>query len=182
VSVYCWCPSTVGVRLLLVSVFSALLTFASPLTSHAIPIAGNYMFTSGLTGTFTSDGNQLTTWNFTDPLDSILPVTWDSSSPLKFVSSNTPTSFLQEESGRIVGGPGTFFLYQVSIDWTSNQFNANRFDDSFAPPIDEVFNGTYSFAPATGNPVPEPSTFGLLAIGLVTFVAYKRRQAGQLVG
>ena len=41
-------------------------TSLSPRVSHAIPIAGDYVFTSGLTGSFTSNGTRLTVWAITD--------------------------------------------------------------------------------------------------------------------
>ena len=46
-----------GLGLVLVG---ALILSASP--AHAIPVAGDYQFTSGLSGTFTSNGNSLSAW------------------------------------------------------------------------------------------------------------------------
>lgn len=37
----------------------------APTPAQAIPMAGDYMFTSTFTGTFTSDGTMLTAWDFT---------------------------------------------------------------------------------------------------------------------
>ena len=42
----------------------------APTQSYAIPVAGEYAFTSGLSGTFTSDGSKLTAWNILGPLGS----------------------------------------------------------------------------------------------------------------
>lgn len=42
------------------------LTVLSPVPAQAIPSAGDYTFTSGFTGTFTSNGTSVTEYNFID--------------------------------------------------------------------------------------------------------------------
>ena len=159
--------------LTVVSALSALLILPPP--SHAIPVAGNYEFTSGLTGTFTSNGTQLTSWSFTDPLDSLWHITWN---PTVRTISNNPSLF---EQGDFFGGRFGVLIFNVKIDWNSNHFDARRLDTTITPPIDGSLNGIYSFTPA-GSPVPEPSTFGLLVAGLVALLAYKRHHAGLQIG
>lgn len=81
----------------------------TPTTSHAIPSAGDYIFTSGLTGTFTSDGTQLTKWSITDPGNFL----WETQST-PGIDLNDTTSF------RI----GTLDANNnLSILWPSNAFS-----------------------------------------------------------
>ncbi len=146
----------------------------NPTPASAIPSAGDYVFTSGLTGTFTSSGTQLTSWNFTDPINDI---PWLSAfSPL----SNNETSFFNEIFATLIGGglPGTFLNSSILINWVTNEFRATLQTDRFSPPIDAATEGPFSFRldSGAGNPVPEPSTVGLLTIGLLGLLAYEWRR------
>ena len=148
--------------LLAVGAVSALLTLAPP-AAHAIPVAGDYEFTSGLTGTFTSDGNSLTAWSFRDPLTSVL---WRNNDPSIQVNDNN-------EYGLLLG---TSFFGALQLSWGFGIVHV-------APP--NVF-ATYdiTFKKPSEN-VPEPSAGLLLLAGLVMLVGYgwrQQRHAGLQVG
>lgn len=138
----------------------------SPTPSHAIPSAGIYNFTSGLTGTFTSNGTTLTDWAFKDPNSSIwLPGIWTPG--VGTVFSNNATTFAQTDP---------FFFFDVSITWTSSSWVA------VAPTVEgikSVITGTLSYS--LQQSVPEPSGLALLSLGLGTLalVRYIKRQLRQ---
>ena len=100
------------------SVLAVLLGFAlvcgvttiTPATSHAIPVAGDYTFTSGFTGTFTSNGNALTVWSFSVPSTIVL---WTDSDPSVRPATNGNTIFFAATQAG-----------DVRIDWSNTSFTA----------------------------------------------------------
>jgi len=63
----------------------------SPPATHAIPVAGDYEFTSVLVGTFSRDGTALTVWHFSVPTTSTV---WTHTDVDTF-GANTPNQFFR---------------------------------------------------------------------------------------
>lgn len=157
-SPHCMKRLSSGWAVLLALVFVA--TVITPAMSHAISLAGDYIFTSVFTGTFTSDGSALTVWSFSVPST---VVHW-TDSQFFIINANDSTTF----SAATQAG-------DVRIDWTSNSFTARL--NLTAGGIGN-FAGPFSFQQATNGTVPEPSGFGLmgLGLGLLALVDYVWRQ------
>lgn len=124
--------------------------------SHAIPIAGNYTFTNGLTGSFTSDGNQLTAWNITIP-------------------SLTSTVFCKACGQQTQTNSSALFLTinksvtpneELSILWSKNSWSLQ---------LETLETGTFTYK-ANRAGVPEPSAVMLLASGLIVLSLYGWQQ------
>ena len=150
--------------LMAVSAVSALLTLTAP-AAHAIPVAGDYEFTSGLVGTFTSDGNQLTAWDF---YASIVPqMHWRNDGATQVLDNNI--HFFQ---ARLLPG------YFIGLSWPipgilpRPAFNTGIFSNSYSSIL-----FSYETAPTTS--VPEPSAGLLLLAGLVMLAGYEWRQRRQ---
>ncbi len=113
--------------------------------AEAIPVASDYLFTSGLTGTFTSTGSSLSAWE-------IQFGTLQFSSSSDFLFRNEVDIFETD-----------FFLSFVSlhIDWRVNRFIIPQAS------IDSQF----LFSPAVSS-VPEPATGLLVLTGILGFVGY----------
>lgn len=134
----------------------------APTPSHAIPVAGDYEFTNGLTGTFHSNGLSLTLWNITDPLGNV----WQTGAPGTSVLINDITSFA------LISG----VTADLSLNWRDGGYQAHRFLISS--------KGDFSFQAVTSQ-VPEPSSALLLLAGLCLLAGYgwgQRRQAGLQIG
>ena len=134
--------------------------------SYAIPVAGEYLFTSGLTGTFTSTGTGLINWNITDDLGNV----WTTSTPSVRLTSNDATLFVVQTTL----APSSALV----IRWDPSLFSTRAVRG--LPPI-----RPFTFVKAT--PVPEPSGFVLvsLGLGLLALVGYmnrQRREAGLQIG
>lgn len=123
----------------------------TPTSSYAIPSAGSYVFTSGLTGTFTSNGTSLTAWDIFGP-----------SSTHYLTGStllNTSNVFTQVVGTKALG-----------ISWLLNGFG----EGSLNPLGGTLKSVTYQLS------VPEASTiilFSLSLVGLMLF-SWRRRQVG----
>jgi PEP-CTERM motif len=150
--------------LITVLAVSALLTLSPP-TAHAIPIAGDYVFTSGLTGTFTSDGTSLTTWSFN--LVST-PVVWTDSDVAQQQVFNNSNNFWFDDP-RVGGSGGS----SINLHWPQFLYTYGSSDGSFD------LSGLFTWQPATPSSVPDPSSVVLLGIGLIALVAYGWRQQRQ---
>lgn len=127
----------------------------APTNSYAIPVAGSYAFTSGLTGTFTSDGSKLTAWDIVGPLGG------------NFVTGST----VLNNSLAFTQG----VIPSLAIVWNLNK---NVFNGGFTEVkslIQLPKGGTFTF-----GAVPEASTVVLGALGLIGVMAFswRRRQAG----
>lgn len=124
--------------------------------SEAIPLAGNYTFTNGLTGTFTSDGNQLTAWNISIPSLSTTIF-------CKACGQDTPTnsSFIFVTANRSVT-PNE----ELSLFWSSNSWNLQ---------LETLESGTFTYRANTTG-VPEPSLVMLLVTGLLAISLYAWQQ------
>ena len=124
--------------------------------SYAIPIAGNYIFTNGLTGTFTSDGNHLTAWNITIP-------SLSSTVFCKACGQDTPTN---SSSIFVTINKAVTPNEELSLFWSNNSWNFQS---------ETLETGTFAYkAKPTG--VPEPSVVLLLASGLLALALYGRLQ------
>jgi hypothetical protein len=140
---------------LLTLCLSAGVGLLAPSASHAIPSAGNYVFTTGFSGTFTSNGDHLTAWHIND---SIAHIVWDSSS--------------------IVGLNDT--SYFSLVDPSSSSSLTFLWANGFAT---ETTGGLVrDFIPLSYQPsasVPETVIYWLLVAGLLSLLVYgwlQRRQ------
>ncbi len=127
----------------------------NPTSSYAIPSAGTYVFTSGLTGTFTSNGTSLTAWDILGP---------------------SGTDYLT--GGTILNDSNTFTqivgTHGLGISWLLNGFG----EGSLNPLGGTLTHVTYQ------RSVAEASTiilFLLSFVGLTVFSCW-RRQGGVQVG
>ena len=148
---------------MVVVVFSALLAVSAP-SAHAIPIAGDYTFTSGLIGTFTSNGNELTAWDITDPFG------------VSYVGTSPTDSDFNE--------PQIFRDYQLSpfyvftIRWDPNSsvsFQSTALTASHTTILD-VRRGQAFYEPAPAG-VPEPSSGLLVLAGLFVLLVHGVRRS-----
>lgn len=136
----------VAKSLTVVSVLSALLTLL-PINANAIPVAGDYQFNSGLSGTFTSNGSSLSAWDMHFGTAQFL-------STSDHVFSNNVSTFDTESFISFAG---------LDIDWTTNKF-------IFVKPGNPNVNGTVSFS--TVSSVPEPTSGLLVLTGIFGLVGY----------
>ena len=157
---------------------TALLTLTAP-AAHAIPVAGDYVFTSGLTGTFTSDSTQLTAWAIQDPLLSTLILSDTAPPPqnTSAVDSNNSDAFYRY-IGDLNTGLGEVRFLQVSWmpGFPADTFTAAHYMDGV--PIN-FSNGPVTFQAVSPGTVPEPSSVALLGLGLIALMGYIRRQQRQ---
>lgn len=141
-----------------------LLTVVLILTSapaEAIPVAGNYLFTSGLSGSFTSNGSSLTAWS----IDDLFFNNWSHTIPLQLVPTNEARNFFTH-----------FSTESLAIDWVHNEYVS-------ASSLGLELNAFTITSAST--PVPEPNSALLLGLGLLLLLGYgwrQRRQAGMQIG
>lgn len=153
---------------------AALMALLTPLQSYAIPIAGSYAFTSGLTGAFTSNGTSLTSWAITDTFGN----SFTFGTPSQVVLQNNPGLFAIQIPPVVNVEPNSFIL---EIPWDPAQEAQAPFRNThilLGVGSLAVVNGT-----ATWNPVvatPEPSTSILMIVGLLLMLGYGwwQRQRG----
>lgn len=139
----------------------------TPAPSHAIPNAGDYTFTSGLTGSFTSDGTALTAWNFFDPTNGP-GLIWSSSDLNQVAHINNAVGFLASQPN------GTFAPPTISLGWSGGEFTA--FSPLFSPPTGLIPSQGFQY-----QSVPEGSSLWMLVPGLLAVLGYnwmRRRQTG----
>lgn len=127
--------------------------------SHAIPIAGSYVFTNGLTGTFTSNGSQLTAWNIT--LSSLTSTVFCQGCGLQ-VQTNSPSLFATMNKSVTPNE-------ELSLGWGNNSWSLQ---------LETLESGTFAYKATTAG-VPEPSVVLLLASGLLALSLYGWRQQRQ---
>ena len=129
-----------------------------PTPAQAIPVAGDYMFTSGLTGTFTSDGSQLTQWAITDTNS--------------YLWSNTDVSQLEvlNNSFQFWYNNGDL-TRSINISWSGPSVCNVRGGGCESPD-----NVPISYQSAS---VTIPGTVGPFALGFLALVAYEWRQRRQ---
>jgi hypothetical protein len=142
---------------------------AVPNGSHAIPVAGEYVFISGLTGTFTSDGNRLTAWSIDDPNTDVV---WNSANTLQEVTSNVDLQFVT----RFNSGGDTGTTSTLEIVWDDLSFaTIIRPNDSNGEEELRIDSGIVAFGPQRAS-VPEPSSILSALIGVALLAAYTLRQ------
>ncbi len=160
-------------RLIAIGAFGSLLTLSPP-AAHAIPAAGDYVFTSLFSGSFTSTGSSLSAWQFTTPSGHSF------SSITDLVHLNDDYTLEVYDSTFII--PGVPF---AQITWDSTGFGDSfvQYYVNSSPFIESSYGLT--FIPAPSSSVPEPSAGLLLLAGLVMLMGYgwrQQRQAEMQVG
>lgn len=148
---------------MVVVVLSALSGVAAP-SAHAIPIAGDYTFTSGLVGTFTSNGNELTAWHITDPFG----ISYAGTSPTDS-DFNEPQIFRDYQFSP---------FYVFAMRWDQNMsvsFQSTALDAAHTTILD-VRRGQASYEAASAG-VPEPSSGLLVLAGLFMLMVHGVRRS-----
>jgi hypothetical protein len=136
---------------------------------HAIPMAGNYAFTSGFTGVFTSDGSKLTAWDFKDPSNYHWSdrITVDRE-PI-IVHANDANGFGANVHNRI--------LYnEVNLEYGHTNPFAFRYDFVNNRDDSGIGSGSGMGTFQVNSSVPIPSTFLPFVVGLLILVGYHWRQ------
>ena len=150
---------------------TAMMGFTTP--TFAIPLPGTYDLSSSvLIGSFTSDGDELTDWDFTN---ASLTSPFTPTRPNTIVEFNGVALFSHVTDNPPQNHPA------ISISWNRQALDQIiiRFDDS----DNNIFidrSGT-----ATRTTIPGPSTMPLVAAGLLGFAGYRwyqRRHEGTQVG
>lgn len=157
--------------LLALCVFGVLLIF-SPLGTHAIPVAGNYQFTNGLTGTFISDGTKLTAWNIHVPYpgltgDGVPYVTHFCNTCLQPVHTNDSDLFFTFDLTQVAGP-------NLAIGWTVGPQGGSEY--LFSGEGERLAGGAVSFRLHNPTSVPEPSSGLLLLAAALALLSYGRLQ------
>ena len=141
-------------------------TVIAPSSSHAIPTAGDYIFTSGPTGTFTSSGTDLTAWSITD----LFGKTWSNLNNSLTLQANGPDVFEQ------TGDPSTLngvpeLLRIVWTDLTTQ--HAGKMASGCC-----VVTAPIPFTYTRVTSVPEHASLILVGLGLslLALVGYLNRQ------
>lgn len=152
-----WTPVSqrIAVVVTVLSLMGEVATLLAPTTSDATPLAGNYVFTSGLTGTFTSDGAKLTAWNIVGPLGGHF--TTDTTA---LNDSDLFITLLERPSLSLIWADQKFFEDTVTGALRTNTFTFSR------------------------TAVPEGSTMVLSVLGLIGVMAcsWHRHQASHQSG
>lgn len=127
----------------------------APTASYALPLPGDYVFTSGLTGTFTSDGAKLTAWDIAGPLGGHF-----TTGKTALNDSDLFITLLERPS--------------LSLIWADAKF----FEDTVTGALS---TNTFTFS---STAVPEASTIILGVLGLVGVMAcpWHRRQCSHQSG
>ena len=129
--------------------------------TYAIPVAGNYIFTNGLDGTFTSDGTKLTAWNITlQPLSST--VFCDACGQQ---TSSNDLSFFQAIDKSITP------TEELSLSWMDKTWGLLQ---------ETQTTGTFDYKVVGTAGVPEPSVVLLLSGGFLALALYGWRQQRQI--
>lgn len=150
-------PTILGSLALLIGLFAV-----SPTQSSAIPVPGAYAFSSGLIGTFTSDGNKMTEWNFHVPL--FPQVIW-TNSLTSIPTHNNALQFIQMQN--VLG-----IDEEISAVWN----DPHTLEFTFVHNHTNAIVGELASVQLIGTPVPEPSTIFLTASGLLLLFGYVRWQ------
>jgi hypothetical protein len=137
---------------------------------HAIPMAGNYAFTSGFTGIFTSDGSKLTAWDFRDPSNYHWSdrITVDRNLDI-LVNANDANGFSADRLN-------SHLFNRVDLEYSHTNPSAFRYSffNFEAPPGSTNGSGIGTFHIASS--VPIPSTFLPFVAGLLILVGFHWRQ------
>jgi hypothetical protein len=151
------------------------ITAITPSSSHAIPTAGDYIFISGPTGTFTSSGTDLTAWSITD----LSGKTWSNLDNSLTLLANGPDFFEQ------TGAPSTLLSppERIFISWTDMTAQISFKIDAGCCRTTAPLSFTYTSVAS----VPEPTSFALVGLGLgllllADYVRRQRRQGGLQIG
>ena len=120
----------------------------------AIPLAGDYILSGDINGTFTSDGSKLTAWEFTSQNFNL--AVWNTSTSI--VISNDASLF-----SAVVPIPSPWISDLLNLSWNGLFYAEQPIPDVFG-----VFRG-----PITISAVPEPTTLLLLAVALLGLISIR---------
>ena len=134
-----------------------------PTRSHAVPASGDYVFTSGLTGTFTSTGSVLSLWNMGDTVGG----GWNNLIDDQTVVTNSRDTFT-------VTAPFYFTTTYLLLQWAADPA-ATTVQFSMIPNLQGFISGTAGFT-RVSTPVPEGASSGVVVIGLLVLLGYAFKQ------
>lgn len=157
-------------------VVAALVTLP-PAVSHAVPVAGDYVFSAGLAGSFHSNGTFLDSWHMQIPDTAAV---FDDTFSNQVILRNDSQVFWDRNVLPFI----TVDYFDLVIVWPLNfsQLSVKLIDRE-----DVVFDhpSIIEYFPTSPTAVPEPPSISLLMLAILALLGYgwrKQRQARLMIG